>query len=369
MAVERVWVSNYRSLRSVRVAPSALTVIVGPNGSGKSNLYKALGLIAEAAHGRLAAAMLAEGGMPSALFAGERQSGPVRMTLGAQLDDYRYELELGLPVELGSPFSLDPIVKSERIWTGTKPTRRTLLCDRTHASAQLADADGETVRIPTGLNPSESILAQVGDPKTFPELWLLREHMRTWRFYHHFDTSNAAAARHPRAGVRTRVLDDRGDDLAAALKTIEEVGDRRLLESVVGEAFPGCALSIEASAGRFAVTVTQPGLVRPLTGVELSDGTLRFLCLTAALLTTDAPGLMVLNEPETSLHSQLLAPLARLITEMSTRTQVWVSTHSPELATLLASADGASLVQLAFDNGTTRALLDTGGDDDEEEEL
>ena len=91
-----MWVRNYRSLRSVDIAPSGLTVIVGSNGSGKSNLYKALGLIAEAAQGRLAQAMLAEGGMPSALFAGERQAGPVRMTLGAQLEDYRYELELGL---------------------------------------------------------------------------------------------------------------------------------------------------------------------------------------------------------------------------------------------------------------------------------
>jgi predicted ATPase len=354
VAVERVWVRNYRSLRSVDIAPSGLTVIVGSNGSGKSNLYKALGLIAEAAHGRLAPAMLAEGGMPSALFAGERQAGPVRMTLGAQLDDYRYELELGLPVDPGSPFKLDPIVKSERIWTGAKPTRRTLLCDRAHVTALLSGADGAAVRIPAGLNPSESILAQVGDPKTFPELWLLREHMRTWRFYHHFDTSTAAPARHPRAGVLSRVLDDRGDDLAAALKTIEQVGDDRLLRSVVGEAFPGCELLVEARDGRFAVNVTQQGLLRPLTGVELSDGTLRFLCLAAALLTTQAPGLLVLNEPETSLHSQLLAPLARLIKDMSTRSQVWVSTHSPELAGLLASVESASLVQLAFDHGTTR---------------
>ena len=70
----------------------------------------------------------------------------------------------------------------------------------------------------------------------------------------------------------------------------------------------------------------------------------------------------MLNEPETSLHSQLLAPLARLIKDMSTRTQVWVSTHSPELAALLASVENASLVELAFDHGTTRALLNADDD-------
>lgn len=367
MVVQRVWVRNYRSLKRVDVVPSGLTVVVGPNGSGKSNLYKALGLIAEAAHGRLAAAMLAEGGMPSALFAGERDSGPVRMTLGAQLDDYRYELELGLPVDPCSPFKLDPVVKSERIWTGPKPTRRTLLCDRNHATALLAGADGAMVRIPTGLDPAESILAQVGEPEAFPELWLLREHMRTWRFYHHFDTSSGAPARHPRAGVRTRVLDDRGDDLAAALMTIKDVGDDRFLDSVVEEAFPGCDLGIDARDGSFSVTLSQQGLRRPLRAVELSDGTLRFLCLTAALLTTHAPGLLVLNEPETSLHGQLLAPLARLIRDMATRTQVWVSSHSPELVAHLSSVEGASLVQLAFGDGTTRALTDDDEDDDEDE--
>jgi predicted ATPase len=318
-------------------------------------------LVAEAAHGRLATAILAEGGMPSARYAGERQAGPVRMTLGAQLDEYRYELELGLPSEPGSPFKLDPVVKSERIWTGTKPTPRSLLCDRAHVTARLEGTE-RAVRIPTGLDPSESILAQVGDPQMFPELWLLREHLRTWRFYHHFDTSAGAAARHPRAGVLTRVLDDRGDNLAAALKTIEHVGDDRLLRTVVGEAFPGCELEIEGRDGRFAVNVKQAGLLRPLKGVELSDGTLRFLCLAAALLTTQAPGLLVLNEPETSLHTQLLAPLARLIKDMSTRTQVWVSTHSPELAGLLASFEHSSLVQLSYGQGVTRAGLDEADD-------
>ena len=146
MVVERVWVRNYRSLRSVVIAPSGLTVIVGPNGSGKSNLYKALGLIAEAAHGRLAPAMLAEGG---AFCASPRRCSRLR--------------------------------------------RRACSCS---------------------------------------------------------------------------------------------------------------------------------------------------------------------TNRETSLHSQLLAPLARLIKDMSTRTQVWVSTHSPELADLLATVENASLVQLAFEGGTTRTVLD-----------
>ncbi len=54
----------------------------------------------------------------------------------------------------------------------------------------------------------------------------------------------------------------------------------------------------------------QHGLLRPLSAAELSDGTLRYILLVAALLTPRPPVLMVLNGPETSLHPVLLAPLA-----------------------------------------------------------
>ncbi|MDB5571159.1 MAG: ATP-binding protein [Hyphomicrobiales bacterium] len=70
----------------------------------------------------------------------------------------------------------------------------------------------------------------------------------------------------------------------------------------------------------------------------MSDGTLRYLLLLAALLTRRAPGLMVLNEPETSLHPQLLKPLARLIGDAAQRCQIIVVTHAGPLVEALAEA-------------------------------
>ena len=69
--------------------------------------------------------------------------------------------------------------------------------------------------------------------------------------------------------------------------------------------------------GRFELQMRQHGLLRPLGTAELSDGTLRYLLLVAALLSPRPPELMVLNEPETSLHPDLLAPLGRLIGTVS----------------------------------------------------
>jgi len=85
---------------------------------------------------------------------------------------------------------------------------------------------------------------------------------------------------------------------AAACRTIVEVGDGNGLAGAVADAFPGATVDVLVEGGRFELCLNQPGLLRPLTQAELSDGTLRYLLLIAALLTPRPPPLMVLNEPE-----------------------------------------------------------------------
>jgi predicted ATPase len=100
----------------------------------------------------------------------------------------------------------------------------------------------------------------------------------------------------------------------------------------VDAAFPGSTLSIGSEGGRFELRLHQPGLMRPLGPAELSDGTLRYLLWAAALLTPRPPALLVLNEPEASLHPELLPPLADLIVTAAPDTQIVVVTHASELA-------------------------------------
>jgi predicted ATPase len=111
-------------------------------------------------------------------------------------------------------------------------------------------------------------------------------------------------------------------DLAAAIETIREIGDDARLMAAVEDAFPGSSLNVENNSGWFSLRMKQSRLLRPLSAAELSDGTLRYLLFVAALLTPRPPALMVLNEPETSLHPDLIAPLARLIAQTSERSQI-----------------------------------------------
>jgi predicted ATPase len=194
------------------------------------------------------------------------------------------------------------------------------------------------------LRTYDSMLTHCADPRAAPELLDLREGMRSWRFYDHFRTDTDAPARRRQVGTRTPVLASDGSDLAAAIATIQEIGADDQLDAAIADAFPGGSIDVFDADGYFEVEMQQHGLLRPLKASEFSDGTLRYLLLVAALLTPRPPQLMILNEPESSLHPDLLPPLARLITMASERSQIIVVSHATRLVTLLHDAGSRQIV-------------------------
>lgn len=337
-------VENYRSLSRLVLPLERLNVVTGANGTGKTGLYRALRLLADSARGGAVAALAREGGLRSTLWAGVEdpalgggRSGPVGLRLGFAGDDFGYAVEFGHPVPASSLFDLDPEIKRECTWSGPVLRPAALLSDRAGPSVRVRAADGGWHRSGE-LRPQDSMLSEFADPRLAPDLLRLRERIRAWRFYDHVRTDVEAPARSARIGTRTPVLAHDGSDLAAALQTIRETGDSRALDAAVDAAFPGSQVHVDVQGGRFEVQLTQPGLLRPLGAAELSDGTLRYLLWVAALLTPRPPALLVLNEPETSLHPRLLPPLADLISTAAAAAQIVVVTHSAELAGRLADA-------------------------------
>ena len=96
-----------------------------------------------------------------------------------------------------------------------------------------------------------------------------------------------------------------------------------------------------------------PEFHRPFGPAELSDGTLRYLCTVAALTAYRLPAFMALNEPETSLHPDMIPPLADLIGGASDRSQILVVTHSRDLADRLDLDYAAKVVRLRKVRGET----------------
>ena len=279
---------------------------------------------------------------------------PVSLRLGFSSDEYGYVIDLGLPAPPPPPskFARDPEIKLERLWTGNTLQRANVFAERSGPSARVRDRQGAWRATLDGLASFDSMLTHCGDPREATELLVLRERMRAWRFYDHFRTDSEAQARRRQIGTRTPVLAGDGADFAAAVATIQEIGADDELDTAVADAFPGGSIGVSSADGYFEVEMRQHGLLRSLKASELSDGTLRYLLLIAALLSPRPPELMVLNEPETSLHPELLPPLARLIAHASTRSQTIVVSHSERLVAALRDA-GASQVTLVKELGET----------------
>ena len=372
-------IANYRPLRDVVLPLAPLNLVTGPNGSGKSSVYRALRLLVDIAQGDGMASLAREGGFPAALWAGPEQISaamrrgevpvqatrrrePVSLRLGFASegeDAVGYAVDLGLPVPGATAFGRDPEIKTEAIWSGPVPRPAARLVERTGASLRVREGRGWHA-VPRLLPGWTSMMTEYSDPQRAPEMLTLRDQMRSWRFYDHFRCDAEAPARTPQVGTRTPVLAGDGRDFAAAWQTILEIGDRDALQSAVEAAFDGARVEVaHHEDGRFEITMQQLGMLRPLRTAELSDGTLRFLMWATALLTPRPPPLMVLNEPETSLHPDLLPALGALIARAARDTQLIVVTHSPRLIASVESSvdDGDTLQRIELDKtlGETEA--------------
>lgn len=371
-------IGNYRSLRRLVLPLGRLTLVTGANGSGKSSVYRALRLLAAVAQGGVVRALAREGGLASTLWAGPEnisaamrrgeqpvqgsvRNGPVSLQLGfgaADADGYGYAIDIGLPVPRSTTaFNHDPEIKREAVWHGPWLRPASLLVERRGAALRTRHAREGWQRVERPLPAWASMMTEYAEPREAPEMLSLREQMRSWRFYDHFRSDADAPARQPQLGTTTPVLADDGADLAAAWQTIREIGDVQALDAAVEHAFPGARVSVQFQGERFGLQMHQHGLLRPLALAELSDGTLRYLLWVAALLTPRPPALLVLNEPETSLHPDLLPALGRLIAQAAVSSQVIVVTHAPRLLAALESegvALSTSRLELEKSFGETR---------------
>ena len=86
-----------------------------------------------------------------------------------------------------------------------------------------------------------------------------------------------------------------------------------------------------AADQRIQLRLRWRSLEREQSAADLSDGTLRFLFLLAALANPSPPPLIAIDEPETGLHPSMLPIVAEYARDAANRTQVILTTHSPEL--------------------------------------
>lgn len=351
--------SGYRSLKRIRYPMSRLDVFVGANGVGKSNLYRGLELLQAAAANTLGAELAREG-LERAMWAGPRGSGPTRIELSVGFSEpkrldtaYRYEVEVGFPAPGDAVLGFEPQIKREAlIYCGG--ARRVRLMERKGGWVMARDSDGRPVEIDIDLLDSETALGRLQDPSRFSALDAIRRTLLEWRFYHGLRTDPDSPLRKPSVAVAAPTLASDGSNLAAVFATLSEIRqDTLALDRAVDRAFPGARLVPSADRDAQFSMVFPEFPKRQFEAGELSDGTLRFLGLAGALMAYRLPPFVALNEPESSLHPDLMEPLAEMIVDAAERTQVWLVTHSERLAQAVERSGAGAVRTVVKHEGAT----------------
>ncbi|HTO30918.1 MAG TPA: AAA family ATPase [Pararhizobium sp.] len=376
MQIRSMFAANYRSLKSIRMDMGSVNLFIGENGVGKSNLYRALQLVQAAVRGRLAYEIAREGGMASALWSGTRRSGdPVRVKLEVELLDeeraatFFYRIECGLRPPLMAGFVFEPQIKEEELSVdaGRRPA---VMMKRKGPLIQVRNETGRMNDYPEQALTSDTAIGLLGDAGHYPEVGTLRRVIDGWRFFHGFRTDRDSPLRSPCLAVTAPMLDEDGSNLAAVFATLRHTrGDTVDLDRAIGDAFGGARLVIPEPMEFAEFSLVFPDFPkRQFSPRELSDGQMRFLALAGALLSYRRPRFIALNEPETSLHPDMLPALAAMIATASTDSQIWIVTHSEALASEIEARCGTRRKRVIRTDGATwiEGMRLTGMMDDEE---
>ncbi|MDO1584040.1 AAA family ATPase [Rhizobium oryzicola] len=371
---------QYRSLRAIRMELGGVNVFVGANGVGKSNLYRALQLVQAAVRGRFAREIAVEGGMRQALWAGSRRTHePARIVFSVELADdqtgvdFIYRIEAGLrPAAAAAGFAFEPQIKAEE-FSVRVGARSTLMMKRQGAGIMLRGERGRMTPFEEAVLVSETAISLLAHEGTAPEIASFCRFVDQWRFFHGFRTDADSPLRRPCLAVTSPLLDEDGANLAAVFATLSVTrGDTVDLDRAVADALGGARLVIPEPDVDASFGLSLPEFEkRVFTARELSDGQLRFLALAGALLSYRQPPLIALNEPESSLHPDMLEPLADLIARAADRSQVWVVTHSERLADAVRQRCGLRPLRVIRQDGATwiegMRVTGTHPDDDDGE--
>lgn len=338
---EQIRVHCFRRLLSVDLPLKRLNVVIGANGCGKTSLLDVFSLLASSATGTLGESIQIMGGIaanmtnlnsidkPASMSFDLLQSVPdekpieYNITLKPQGVDFTFEAEQ-LSQDRGYP---DPFL---------------------HITSNFGNVKYFESKIAKGLvspdwdyDGKHSALSQV--PKMFDEPEAFRKDLASSTHYHVLDVSPKAPVRLPQPMRNATLPGKDGEDLVSCLYTIRETDADcfELIESTLRAGFPNFErLNFPpVAAGTLAMTWKDSTSPHPFYMHQLSEGTLRFLWLVTLLHSPGLTAVTMIDEPEVSLHPELLAVLADLFRDASNRTQLIVATHADRLVRFLEPSE------------------------------
>lgn len=311
--IEKLTIEGFKSIRKLEDFPlRALNVLIGANGAGKSNFVSFFRLLREMVEQRLQVALAAtEGGADACLYLGPKLT--PQFTAKLSFGENRYEFTLVPTPDNRLVFSDEAPV----YYIDLEPVR--VFLGSGHAETKLKKGKGDT----SGLEPLLRASYDVYDS------------VSSWVVYHFHDTSLSAPVRRPRALNDNEAFRSNAENLAPFLYRIQRThpASYSRIRDVVRLAAPFfddfSLRPIPTSSDMIQLEWRQRDSDYPFRALQLSDGTLRFMCLATALLQPMPPPTILFDEPELGLHPYALTLLGNLLKQASM--QVIVSTQSAPL--------------------------------------
>ena len=317
-----------------------LNVLIGPNGSGKSNLIEAIELLASTPRD-LAAAIRDGGGPGDWLWKGTAQgSAEVDVVLdgGPTGRPLRYRIEFA---SVQSRLEvIDEAIEEVEPAPGRPAGSDVFFYYRFQHGNPVINVAGAPRHLQREqLRPDQSVLAQRKDPDLYPEVTWVGDALGSFHTFREWSFGRYVALRQPqRADLPgDRLLPD-NRNLALVLNQIEHNDGAVRLNELMRRFFPRFErLSTRVLGGTVQFYLHESGFSAPIPATRLSDGTIRFIALIAALLGANPPPLLCIEEPELGLHPDVLTLLGELLVEASANTQLIVTTHSDALVSALTN--------------------------------
>lgn len=316
---ESIHIQGFRRLVDVGLILRPLMVVIGANGCGKTSLLEAWQLLAKSAEGKLGEAISSLGGLSEiATRSRVATKDPQRLSLKVNLAK---PLEGDANLRTVSEYSLQLV--SDQFGFRIEQEKSNLNL----GSADPLDGIGLG-------GPQQTRLSQMRSGSD--KCGILRDKLASVTYARPFDLTRL---RQPQSVRPATLPGEQGETLISCLYSLRETERDRfeVVEDTLRAAFPDFErLEFPSvAAGMLILGWKDRQFAQSIYMNQLSEGTLRFLWLTALLLSRDLPAVTLIDEPEVSLHPELLSLLVSLMREASQRTQLIVATHSDRLIQFL----------------------------------
>ena len=348
---QEISIKGFRRLANVELELRPLSVMIGANGIGKTSMLDVLSLLASSAQGSLNSAISELGGL-AALMTYDHAD---ELELGISMEVQNYEpLRYSMRIRPQGPFYVieEETLSQIRRQAGRWPFNH---INSHGTNVQYYEvSQGRLVRPNWEHNPLETSLYQV--PKMFQEPEDFRRKLASSTCYHVLNVDPRSPVRLPQPMRPAQLPGKNGEDLVSCLYYLRETDRDRFeaIEDALHTAFQGFE-RLEfppVAAGTLAMSWRDKNFSKPLYTNQLSEGMLRFLWLVTLLQSPGLTALTLIDEPEVSLHPELLSLLADLFREASNRTQLVIATHSDRLVRFLKPSE--VVVMDSTDAGTAQ---------------